>query len=104
MFACEDDEPNVVIDLDSEVDLKQKLDSDVKQSNSSTENHDNSDANDNVEVTEGHKPYVCSPCGRTFKSRVNFVLHMNWHRYEVHHEGSAVQASIRHSLLNRPHT
>ena len=31
MFAFEDDEPNVVIELDSEVDLKQKLDSEVKQ-------------------------------------------------------------------------
>ena len=31
MFAFEDDEPNIVIELDSEVDLKQKLDSEVKQ-------------------------------------------------------------------------
>ena len=31
MFAFEDDKPNIVIELDSEVDLKQKLDSEVKQ-------------------------------------------------------------------------
>ena len=49
MFACEDDEPNVVIDLDSEVDLKQKLDSEVKQFLNITMNADEKvKCNDNV--------------------------------------------------------
>ena len=82
MFACEGDEPNVVIDLDSEVDLKQKLDSEVKQSNSSTENHDSSDAKYNIKVTEGNIPWVCIRCPRTFISMDNFAQHLYWHRTE----------------------
>ena len=81
-FAFEEDEPNGVKDLDSEFDLKLKLDSRVKQSNSSTENPDSSDAIYNVKVTKGNKPWACIHCPRTFISRVNFAQHLHWHRTE----------------------
>ena len=81
-FASEDNEPNGVKDLESEFDFKLKLDSQVKQSNSSTdnENHDSSDAIYNVKVTG--LPWVCICCSRMFISRDNFAKHLLWHRTE----------------------
>ena len=61
-FASEDNEPNGLKDLESEFEFKLKLDSQVKQSNSSTdnENHDRSNAIYNVKVTG--LPWFCIRC------------------------------------------